>query len=111
LSIQVVSRAKRAGLELTPRQLFEYPTVAGQAQVASRAKTEKEPQGPVTGEAPLTAIQHWFFEQELAEAHHWNQAVMLRLQQRIAPERLEEALQAVLGHHDALRLRYVRNAD
>jgi aryl carrier-like protein len=34
LSIQVISRAAEAGLQLTPRQLFEYPTIAGLAALA-----------------------------------------------------------------------------
>ena len=28
MTLQVVSRARRAGLRITPRQLFEHPTVA-----------------------------------------------------------------------------------
>jgi amino acid adenylation domain-containing protein len=35
LSIQVIARANQAGLGLTPRQLFEHPTVAGLASIAS----------------------------------------------------------------------------
>ena len=36
LSIQVVSRARQRGLRLTPRQLFERPTVARLAEVVER---------------------------------------------------------------------------
>jgi aryl carrier-like protein len=34
LSLQIIARARQAGLALTPRQLFEAPTVAGLALVA-----------------------------------------------------------------------------
>ncbi|MDB4970228.1 MAG: amino acid adenylation domain protein, partial [Myxococcales bacterium] len=108
LSIQVVSRARRAGLSLTPRQVFDHPTVAAQAQVAGRAIVEAEAQGPAEGEVALTPIQHWFFDQELADAHHWNQAVMLRLHQPLDAPKLEAALQKVVAQHDALRMRFVR---
>jgi aryl carrier-like protein len=37
LSIQAISRANQAGLRLTPRQLFETPTVAGLAAQADAA--------------------------------------------------------------------------
>ncbi|HEX2189541.1 MAG TPA: amino acid adenylation domain-containing protein, partial [Longimicrobiaceae bacterium] len=40
LSIQVVSRARQRGLKLTPRQLFEHPTVARLAEVAERVDAE-----------------------------------------------------------------------
>ena len=34
LSIQVVARARQSGLLLTPRQIFEHPTIAALASVA-----------------------------------------------------------------------------
>jgi amino acid adenylation domain-containing protein len=37
LSIQAIARANQAGLRLTPRQLFETPTVAGLAELADAA--------------------------------------------------------------------------
>jgi hypothetical protein len=40
--------------------------------------------------------------------HHWNQSVLLEVRQAIVPELLEQAVQKLLEHHDALRLRFVR---
>jgi NRPS condensation-like uncharacterized protein len=57
---------------------------------------------------PLTPIQHWFFEQNLPEPHHFNQAVLLEVQQTLDPTLLEQAVQQLLLHHDALRLRFER---
>jgi amino acid adenylation domain-containing protein len=42
LSIQIMARATQAGLKLTPRQLFENPTVAGLAEVALAAEAAGE---------------------------------------------------------------------
>ena len=64
LAIQVVARASRSGLRLSPRLLFQHQTVAELAQAASLAAPVQAEQGPVTGAAPLTPIQHWFFEQD-----------------------------------------------
>ena len=36
-------------------------------------------QGTIVGPVPLTPIQRWFFEQELTDAHHFNQARLLQL--------------------------------
>ena len=41
LSIQVVSRARQAGLNLTPRDLFRHPTVAALAASAPSAAARR----------------------------------------------------------------------
>ncbi len=82
LCLQVASRAKRAGLKkVSSRLMFQHPTVAGLLAVAGVGE------GPVAvgdvapsgGSLPLLPIQHWFFAQEPAEPHHFNQAVLLEL--------------------------------
>ena len=110
LSIQVVARANQRGLRITPRDLFDHQTIATLAAVAESAPAIVCEQGVVTGPAPLTPIQQWFFEQELAGAHHWNQAVLLELTEDPNLEALEGAIGAVLAQHDALRLRFERTA-
>ncbi|RYZ32945.1 MAG: non-ribosomal peptide synthetase, partial [Myxococcaceae bacterium] len=62
----------------------------------------------VEGGVPLTPIQRWFFEKELPQANHFNQAVLLESKEGVEAGRLEEALRALVEHHDALRMRYVR---
>jgi amino acid adenylation domain-containing protein/non-ribosomal peptide synthase protein (TIGR01720 family) len=111
LSIQVIARAKQAGLHLTPRQLFEAPTVAGLAAVAGTGPRILAEQGVVSGTAPLTPIQHWFFEQAFAEPQHWNQALLFRLRQPLNKTLLEATVAQLLRHHDALRLRFTRTEE
>ncbi|MEG4350111.1 amino acid adenylation domain-containing protein [Microcoleus sp. LAD1_D3] len=108
LSIQVISKANQAGLRLTPKQLFQHQTIAQLAAVADTAGTQQSEQGLITGEVPLTPIQHWFFEENLSDPHHWNQAVLLELRQPLEPALIESVLQELLKHHDALRLRFAR---
>ncbi len=106
LSIQVIARAHQAGLRLTPKQLFEHPTVAGLAAVAGTAQVVQAEQGIVTGPVLLTPIQHWFFEQDFPEPHHWNQSLLMQVREPLAPSLLKTAIQQLLIHHDALRLRF-----
>jgi amino acid adenylation domain-containing protein/non-ribosomal peptide synthase protein (TIGR01720 family) len=110
LSIQIVARANQAGLQLTPKQLFESPTVAGLAAVAGTPATIQAQQEPVIGAIPLTPIQQWFFEQKLCDMHHWNQALLLEVRQSITPNLLKQAVQKLMEHHDALRLRFTSTA-
>ncbi|MGK9247896.1 amino acid adenylation domain-containing protein, partial [Inquilinus limosus] len=109
LSLQVVSRARRAGLVLTPRQLFEHQTVRGLAAVAGREAAAAVE--AATGEAPLIPIQRWFFEAAIAGRQHWNQSVLLAPRERLEAEALGRALAAVVGHHAALRLRFTQGTD
>ncbi|HEY0640462.1 MAG TPA: amino acid adenylation domain-containing protein, partial [Pseudonocardiaceae bacterium] len=107
LSIQVVSRARRAGLRLTSRDVFLHQTVAELATVVTREATE-EPAAPVvTGPAPLTPIQHWFFETHGA-LRHFTMSLLLELPDGVDEDALRVALDAVVAHHDALRMRFER---
>ncbi|HLK58956.1 MAG TPA: amino acid adenylation domain-containing protein, partial [Chthonomonadaceae bacterium] len=108
LSIQIISRANAAGLKLTPRQVFQHQTIAGLASVAGTEAVLQSAQGLVSGALPLTPIQRWFFEQDRVEAHHFNQARLLTLRERVSPEIVSQVASALVSHHDALRLRFVR---
>ncbi|HEV2707212.1 MAG TPA: amino acid adenylation domain-containing protein [Pyrinomonadaceae bacterium] len=108
LIIQIVARAQQAGINLSARQFFQYPTIAELAAVAGTTTSAAFEQGAVTGEAPLTPIQRWFFEQEFEAADHWNMALLLAANVPLQPVLLEQALSHLLAHHDALRLRFVR---
>ncbi|MFP2933568.1 condensation domain-containing protein, partial [Pyxidicoccus sp. 3LG] len=108
ISLQIVARTRQAGLKLNPRQLFERPTIAALAQVVSEVVTARDEQGPLVGPLPLTPIQHFFFERGLPHPERFTQAVLLELRDELEATRLEQALQAVVGHHDALRLCFTR---
>lgn len=110
LSIQVVSRARREGLQLMPSQIFEHPTIAELASVVETVPMPFVKQGAITGSAPLTPIQHWFFEQTPANPNHFNQAIMLGMRRSVGLPLLQEALDALVVHHDALRLRFIRTS-
>lgn len=106
ISIQAIAKANQVGLRLTPKQIFEHQIIAKLALVAdTSSKTELE-QGMVIGTVPLTPIQHSFFAQNLPELHHWNQSFLLELQRDIEPNVLQQAIQNLLAHHDALRLSF-----
>jgi len=103
LSIQVVSRARQQGIHFTPRDLFQHQTVQTLAAIASHSPQVSAEQGLLTGDSALTPIQHWFFDQPIANRHHWNQALLLEPASALEPQALEQALRAVFQHHDALR--------
>ncbi|MGB3207726.1 MAG: condensation domain-containing protein, partial [Crinalium sp.] len=109
LSIQIIYKANQAGLQLTPKLLFQHQTIAELAAVVGTNQTIQAEQNLVVGQVPLTPIQHWFFEEDFAETHHWNQAVLLEVRQPLNPTLLQQAVQQLLLHHDALRLKFVKS--
>ncbi|MEA5363472.1 non-ribosomal peptide synthase/polyketide synthase [Amycolatopsis sp., V23-08] len=111
LSMQVVSRARQAGLRLTAKDVFLHQTIAGLAPQATAVSEGTEPGGPVVGPVPLTPIQDWFFGIHTVNPHHFNQSMLVDLTDGFDAGALRQALAAVWAHHDALRMRFRQTAD
>lgn len=107
LAIQLVSRAKMRGIEITPLQIFEHRTVAALAALAAAGGDtvvlEELPGGGV-GELPLTPIVRWMLERG-GDHRRFAQTAVLELPQGIGREQLVATVTAVVDHHDALRAR------
>jgi non-ribosomal peptide synthase protein (TIGR01720 family) len=108
ISLQVIARAKKFGIQLTPRMFFQHQTVAAIAANARATGSVLADQGKIVGDVPLTPIQHWFFELDLADPAHFNQVELLETD-GLDGAVLERALAAIVEHHDALRLRVTRH--
>jgi non-ribosomal peptide synthase protein (TIGR01720 family) len=105
LSIQVVSRARQAGLRLTAKDLFMHQTIAALAPVVT-AVDDRDVDRLVAGDVPLTPIQRWFFGTHVTNPHHFNQSTVVELTADVDEQVLERALDALVVHHDALRMRF-----
>ncbi|MBW4429031.1 MAG: amino acid adenylation domain-containing protein [Nostoc desertorum CM1-VF14] len=111
LSIQLISKANQAGIQIAAKQLFKYQTIAELATVAGINRQINAEQGLVTGSVALTPIQHWFFEQKLPKSNYFNQSALLEVPSDVQPELLQQIVQQLLAHHDALRLRFVQQGE
>jgi non-ribosomal peptide synthase protein (TIGR01720 family) len=105
LAIQIVARAKREGLGLSAMDVFEHQTLARLAATARRIGFTGDAVRAQSS-APLTPVQHWFFEQRLTHPSHWNMPALFEVNEPIDRGKLSEALRAVVAHHDALRARF-----
>ena len=106
LNIRILAKANQAGLRLTAKQLWDQQTIAELALVTPISQTIQAEQGIVTGPVPLTAYYHWFFEQKFADPHHWNMPILLEVRQPMERVLLQQTIQQLLAHHDALRMRF-----
>ncbi|MEV4124030.1 amino acid adenylation domain-containing protein [Nocardia sp. NPDC049707] len=108
MSIQLVSRAKAAGIIFTTRDVFEQKTVARLARVAvvgdeSTAAGLAELPGGGVGTAPLTPVLAWFLAN--GSFNRFAQSMVLGLPEGIDRADVVATLGAVLDHHDVLRSR------
>lgn len=108
LSLQIITKANQAGLRFTSKQIFEHQTIAELAKVAGTSRLLAAEQGLVTGPVPLTPIQHWFFEQSFSDLPHFSLSYMLEVQGGLDLALLGRVVQQLVAHHDALRLRFVK---
>jgi amino acid adenylation domain-containing protein/non-ribosomal peptide synthase protein (TIGR01720 family) len=130
LTLQIVARARKRGLNLTAKQLMSLQTIAAMGEVV-----KVTPQPPMPARQPsnpagharansnshtdtdtdagkpfdLTPIQTWFFEQRFDEPHHWNQSVLLDACADMPLPALREAIGLVVSHHEALRMRFTEH--
>jgi non-ribosomal peptide synthase protein (TIGR01720 family) len=106
MSIQLVNRARKAGLVITPRAVFQHQTVVGLATTASLIKQTASTLSDIAiGALPPTPIMRWLGERGGGPIDRFHQAMLLRVPAGLREDHLIAALQAVLDHHDALRLR------
>ncbi|MFF5521419.1 amino acid adenylation domain-containing protein [Streptomyces coeruleorubidus] len=110
LSIQVMARARRAGLLLNTQDIFLHQTVAELAAVAELTDGAATRRPPAVGPVPLTPVQRWFFATHDVP-HHFNQSTLVELRGRADEPALRAAFAALVEHHDALRMRYTRDGD
>ncbi len=104
LSMQVVSRARAAGVHCRPRDIFVEQTVSGVAAVASlsdgRAGIVDDGIGPVLA----TPIIHWL-QGVPGPVDQFNQTIVLQAPVGVTEDDVVVILQALLDRHATLRLR------
>lgn len=105
LSLQVVARSRELGVHFSPRQLYALRTIARLMQAATLVARHTPDQETLEGQVELTPILKWFIAKQFRSPSHWNQALLLEAREPVVPEALERAVQAIVRHHDALRLR------
>ncbi|TBU87892.1 non-ribosomal peptide synthase/polyketide synthase [Phytopseudomonas dryadis] len=114
LSLQVISRVRNhptLQMDLKLRDLMRYQTIAGIVEQQVAQDGSRQPVADVShvaaeGAFNLLPIQEWFFAEDMPEAHHYNQSLLLSARKPLDLDALEQALGWIEQHHDSLRLRF-----
>ncbi|WP_051653615.1 non-ribosomal peptide synthetase [Kitasatospora cheerisanensis] len=106
-SMMLAGQARKAGLAISPRQIFELCTPAELARVAEPVDdaqaehAEDVPFGPV----PLTPVMREIAERAGSPARAGSQAMLLTAPPGLTADQLTAVLRAVTGRHAVLRAR------
>ncbi|UEA85464.1 non-ribosomal peptide synthetase [Tsukamurella paurometabola] len=101
-SIQLVGRARAAGLTLTAHDVFAHRTVAGLAAAAGTVDPADAAPDDGIGEITPTPVFAWFAAHG-GTADGFHQSVLVRTPPAVDAGTLHALTQAILDRHDALR--------
>ncbi|MGW1921266.1 amino acid adenylation domain-containing protein, partial [Streptomyces massasporeus] len=104
MSIQVVSRARAGGLLVSARDVFRERTPALLARVATAVPITTEDRDAGTGTFEPAPIMRWLEQYEATDG--FNQSMTVRVPAGLDEQALVRAAQALVDHHDVLRLRH-----
>ncbi|GMW00484.1 MAG: hypothetical protein AMXMBFR84_16210 [Candidatus Hydrogenedentota bacterium] len=101
-AIQIIERARTEGLNLSPYDLFQHPTIELLAEFVQPFETSS---GDSMEDLPLIPAQLRGMEQD---THREAQCLHVRLHPSTSVEKTDAALKAIIRRHEALRFQRVR---
>lgn len=108
LSLQIIAMAKKEGLNISYRQLFEHPVIQDLArEIELGGLTLIGDEDIKGGFAPLTPVQTWFFEHHHSSPQHFNTSLMVKVDFPLNLEMFKTVLSSLINHHEALRTRFI----
>ncbi|MBW8687219.1 non-ribosomal peptide synthetase [Chitinophaga rhizophila] len=102
-SIQISSRVRAAGYELSVKDIFANQTIRALARRMKVLRT-KVKQEVVQGTSVLTPVQKYYLNGAIAAKAHYNQSVMLHFPAGISGDVVRQIFTYLQLHHDALRI-------
>ena len=106
ISIQLVSRAKKKGMVIAAKDIFDHQTIAELAKKIKQGGVVTGEQGNLHGTVRLGPIQQRFFEHNYRYPDHFNQAILFNIDKTLGKVQIQNSLELIFQHHDALRLNF-----
>lgn len=104
-SIQVVIRARRVGMDLTPTLLFQHQTITELAIAVGSLAQVAIQSDVASGPLPLTPVQRLAVARSLLDGQVCSQQRLLEVPATLEKVHLARAFTEIVRHHEALRLR------
>ncbi|SFX17711.1 non-ribosomal peptide synthase domain TIGR01720/amino acid adenylation domain-containing protein [Thermoactinomyces sp. DSM 45891] len=110
-AIQIASKLKQVGLKIRAKDILAHSAIHEMMACVEVDRNEQSiEQGIAEGVIPLSPIASWFFSQSFQEDHHWNQSVLLNLNERVEIDQIEAVMDVLIRQHDTLRINVNREA-
>jgi non-ribosomal peptide synthase protein (TIGR01720 family) len=109
--IQVASRLRVHGYQVEVRNLFEKSILADFVAALQPINQATTTDGDVSGPYLPTPVQKEIFGRRRSEPNHYNQAIMVRCEERVEEAMISAVFRKLLQHHDALRTVVSLNTD
>lgn len=107
MGIQIISRAEKEGIDISPQLFFEHTTIAKLAQALQvNLGSGSEDAEQFTGPVPLGQGQRWMLDTYGASASSMNWSALLRVTEPFHPQKLESAFQYVALWNDGLQVQF-----
>jgi amino acid adenylation domain-containing protein/non-ribosomal peptide synthase protein (TIGR01720 family) len=116
LVLQAIARSRKRGVRFTPKQLFDAPTLAQLARVATTMEVAAQAASGASQAqaiaprleqaATLTPAQLRFFALDIPQRGHWNQSIELDAQAPFDFDAFARAFDTLLSHHEIFRQRF-----
>lgn len=109
LSIQIIAKARKLGIAISPNQIFEHQTISELAMFVSLENdSNNKNEAIIYGDTPLLPIQKWFFETHKNAPEYWNQGFSIKeLPETTNANFVKEITDNVIKNHDALRTSFI----
>jgi len=106
-AVQISAKLFELGITLNTKDILLYHTINKISMYAKKqfSKTVYE-QGILTGSRELLPAEFWFFSQKFKNPNFYNQSLILRLNQKIDKDILQNAFKVLIEQHDGLRTNY-----
>ncbi|MBY7731497.1 amino acid adenylation domain-containing protein [Vibrio splendidus] len=104
MALQLVGKLRQQGFMLSPKQVFDFPKLQDMAENLEEVQLVIAEQGKLRGEVALLPIQQRYIKH--FELSRCNQYIQFKWDYPLDVERLTHAINRLVEHHDALRLRF-----
>ena len=111
MAIQFVSLAEQQQILFDIGDIFELRSIAELATVARIGAASRCDQSEIAGNYPLLPRQAKFFADDFVNKDHWNRTFIFDIKHKLDCNALIKSLDAVIHHHDNLRVSFVQQLD
>lgn len=105
-ALQIVNLAEKGNIHITPKILLKHQTIRAISEKLANINEINRCEDDFLGAIPLTPIQRWYFSLKLNNFNHYNQSILLKLNNNINIEIFGNAIKKIFSLNDTFKIRF-----